>query len=62
VLWIDVEACRTRLSSGRSATGSASTRWPGGRAERPPAPKVEWYGDHLLVVLREIRYPDPRNR
>ncbi len=25
----------------------------------PQRPKVEWYGDHLLVVLREIRYPDP---
>ena len=25
----------------------------------PQRPKVEWYGDHLLVVLREIRYPEP---
>jgi len=25
----------------------------------PQRPKVEWYGDHLLVVLSEIRYPDP---
>lgn len=24
----------------------------------PQRPKVEWYGDHLLVVLREIRYPE----
>jgi len=24
----------------------------------PQRPKVEWYGDHLLVVLSEIRYPD----
>ena len=23
----------------------------------PQRPKVEWYGDHLLVVLSEIRYP-----
>jgi magnesium transporter len=25
----------------------------------PQRPKVEWYGDHLLVVLREIRHPEP---
>lgn len=25
----------------------------------PQRPKVEWYGEHLLVVLREIRYPAP---
>ena len=25
----------------------------------PQRPKVEWYGDHLLVVLREIRVPEP---
>jgi magnesium transporter len=25
----------------------------------PQRPKVEWYGNHLLVVLREIRYPEP---
>ena len=25
----------------------------------PQRPKVEWYGDCLLVVLREIRSPDP---
>ena len=25
----------------------------------PQRPKVEWYGDHLLVVLREVRYPEP---
>lgn len=24
----------------------------------PQRPKVEWYGDHLLVVLREVRYPE----
>ncbi|MDO8738172.1 CorA family divalent cation transporter, partial [Candidatus Deferrimicrobium sp.] len=24
----------------------------------PQRPKVEWFGDHLLVVLREIRYPE----
>ncbi|MFA5840623.1 MAG: CorA family divalent cation transporter, partial [Candidatus Margulisiibacteriota bacterium] len=24
----------------------------------PQRPKVEWYSDHLLVVLREIRYPE----
>jgi len=25
----------------------------------PQRSKVEWYGDCLLVVLREVRYPDP---
>jgi magnesium transporter len=25
----------------------------------PQRPKVEWYGDCLLVVLREVRHPDP---
>ncbi len=25
----------------------------------PQRPKVEWYDEHLLVVLREIRYPEP---
>jgi len=25
----------------------------------PQRPKVEWYGDHLLVVLREIRHSEP---
>ena len=25
----------------------------------PQRPKIEWYGDHLLVTLREIRYPEP---
>ncbi len=25
----------------------------------PQRPKVEWYEEHLLVVLREIRYPEP---
>ncbi|MHB1025817.1 MAG: magnesium/cobalt transporter CorA [Desulfobacteria bacterium] len=25
----------------------------------PQRPKVEWFGDHLLVVLREIQYPEP---
>lgn len=25
----------------------------------PQRPKVEWYGDCLLAVLREVRYPDP---
>jgi magnesium transporter len=25
----------------------------------PQRPKVEWYDEHLLVVLREIRHPEP---
>src|SRR3990170_4708809 len=25
----------------------------------PQRPKVEWYSEHLLVVLREIRHPEP---
>jgi magnesium transporter len=25
----------------------------------PQRPKVEWYADRLLVILREIRYPEP---
>lgn len=25
----------------------------------PQRPKVDWYGDHLLVVLREVRHPKP---
>jgi magnesium transporter len=25
----------------------------------PQRPKVEWYGEHLLLVLREVRYPEP---
>lgn len=25
----------------------------------PQRPKIEWYGDHLLVVLREVRHPEP---
>jgi magnesium transporter len=60
VLWIDVEGLSD--PSAVRAIGDRFGFHPLAQEDVlnvPQRPKVEWYGDHLLVVLREVRYPEP---